>query len=385
MAAADVQRQTPDMADDHGQGLPDPRALAVAQALQRQLPDTAEVVLFGSRASGDWRPWSDIDLAVIDVDRDRAKELDAWDLALTETKSLYPKGWSPSIQITHLPRSEFEKFRTSLPHIAGQVQRWGLTATGNHFPPMLQDNPWPGVQALLQAAQEQLNSAVALLRNNSKGTALFHAHVALGIMLKAALGASRIDFRKIHGLADLSRYLGAESHGATWWGDELSLAQLTELSDFRLPSLYAGANKKWPQDPPEEIVGAAQQVCSRLADHILEHLGQTPRDVKYDHWLKNEPFGGVESIPLPPFPYLTEADQVTIGVLRTFLDGMVPSNELERIANAWQENRPPPDALVRIRNVQTNPSEWRRWLSLSATDSGSDTPSPRQEPSPPDT
>ena len=182
-------------------------------------------------------------------------------------------------------------------------------------------------------------------------------------MLKAALGAPRVDFRKIHGLADLSRYLGAESHGATWWGDELSLAQLQELSDFRLPSLYAGAHKKWPQDPPEEIVGATQQVCGRLADHILEHLGKTPRDVKYEHWLKNEPFGGVESIPLPPSPYLTEADQVTIGVLRTFLDGMLPSDELERIANAWQENRPPPDALVRIRNVQTNPSEWRRWLS----------------------
>ena len=370
----------PDTTEDHGQ--PDPRALAVAQALQRQLPDTAEVVLFGSRASGDWQPWSDIDLAVIDVDRDREKEFDARELALTEAKSLYPKDWSPPVQITHLPRSEFETFRTSLPHIAGQVQRWGLTATGNHFPSMPQDSPWPGVQALLQAAQDQLNSAVALLRDNNNNTALFHAHAALKIILKAALGASRVDFRKIHGLADQARCLGAESHGASWWGDELSLAQLKELSDFRLPSLYGGANKQWPQDPPDEIVGATQQVCGRLAGRILEHLGKTPGDVKYEHWLKDEPFGGVESIPLPPSPHLSEADQVTIGVLRTFLDGMLPSDDLERIANSWQENGPPSDALVRIRNVQTNPSEWRRWLSLSATDSDSDTPPPRQEPKP---
>lgn len=35
---------------------------------------------------------------------------------------------------------------------------------------------------------------------------------------------------------------------------------------------------------------------------------------------------------------------------------------------------------MRVRNVQTNPSEWRSWLSLSATDSNSDTLLPRRDP-----
>ena len=45
-------------------GAPDPRALAVAAALQRELPE-ARVLLFGSRARDDWHAESDIDLMII--------------------------------------------------------------------------------------------------------------------------------------------------------------------------------------------------------------------------------------------------------------------------------------------------------------------------------
>lgn len=47
MAAVDP----PDAAEANGRGQPDPRALAVARALQDYLPD-AEIILFGSRATG---------------------------------------------------------------------------------------------------------------------------------------------------------------------------------------------------------------------------------------------------------------------------------------------------------------------------------------------
>lgn len=48
------------------------------RALQDQLPD-AEVVLFGSWAVGTGHPWSDLDLAVIGVEPDRAQETGVWD------------------------------------------------------------------------------------------------------------------------------------------------------------------------------------------------------------------------------------------------------------------------------------------------------------------
>ena len=57
---------------EHGRGRPDPRALALAGELQDRLPD-AQVLLFGSRAMGNWQAGSDIDLAVIGSNRDTAE------------------------------------------------------------------------------------------------------------------------------------------------------------------------------------------------------------------------------------------------------------------------------------------------------------------------
>ena len=59
-------------APEYGDGAPDPRALALAGALQDRLPD-ARVLLFGSRATGAWTPGSDIDLAVIGGAKPAAK------------------------------------------------------------------------------------------------------------------------------------------------------------------------------------------------------------------------------------------------------------------------------------------------------------------------
>ena len=71
MAAA-LERFTADPTQGHGD--PDPRALALAGNLQASLPD-AQVLLFGSRAIGNWQSGSDIDLVVIGGDRDSCSVL----------------------------------------------------------------------------------------------------------------------------------------------------------------------------------------------------------------------------------------------------------------------------------------------------------------------
>lgn len=91
--------QTVDLA--YGQGVADPRALA--------LPD-AQVVLFGSRAIGDWQPGSDIDLAVIGGDRAAAEE------AIAQLRS---QAAHAHAQLFHFTHAEFNELRVSLPHIAG--------------------------------------------------------------------------------------------------------------------------------------------------------------------------------------------------------------------------------------------------------------------------
>lgn len=69
MAVVAVPLQTPITAVDIEQGQPDPRALAVAQEIQSWLPEV-EVILVGSRATGTWRPRSNIDLALIGISPD---------------------------------------------------------------------------------------------------------------------------------------------------------------------------------------------------------------------------------------------------------------------------------------------------------------------------
>lgn len=66
MADTILEQQQQVVELEYGHGVPDPLALTVAAELQAQLPDT-EVLLFGSRAIGNWRPESDIDLAAIEM------------------------------------------------------------------------------------------------------------------------------------------------------------------------------------------------------------------------------------------------------------------------------------------------------------------------------
>ena len=295
MAVVEAPLQTPDTAADIGQGQPDPRALAVAQEIQSRLPE-ADGILFGSRATGTWRPRSDIDLALVGISPDTDAMLALKDQARGVAKTEYTDR-PPHIQITLIPRTDFEAHRTSFPHIAGQVQFRGLTPTGERLPALPQDNPWPGVQEKLQAVQSHLMRSLRALGAGDPADALFHAQEALEFCLKAALGANRLPFDKHHDLegfaADLSEVR------SEWMEGMLPPAQLLELSKFREQAIYGGRSKKWPSNDPEEIVEAVQRICGELASHILKHLGKSPRDVKYEHWLSNEPLGGMEATPIP--------------------------------------------------------------------------------------
>ena len=372
MAAVERPLQTSDTAEaESGLGQPDPRALAVARALQDQLPDTQQVVLFGSRATGFWESHSDIDLAVLGAPSDLQTVGEMGELARIEADAVYSP--SPSIQITPLSWPEFEEGRSSYPHVAGQVQLWGLTTTGDHLPPMPQDNPWPGVQGLLQASQWHLEAALAHAGDNRMHFALFHALSAMETAAKASLGAHRIRFDH----HDLNGFVaGLPDDLQVWMDSKISHSQRKALVDFRNPSLYDRIAEKWPPDPPEEIVATAQQVCSGLAKHVLGCVGKTPRDVKYDHWLSDGSLGGLESVPVLGYrSLLTEPEQMAIGALHVMLGDVLPLADLGRIEYAWRRRGLPDDVAVRIGAVMAKPAAWRTLLPDEFND-GSEPESP---------
>ena len=353
MAVVEVPLQTPGTAVDIGQGHPDPRALAVAQEIQSWLPE-AEVILFGSRATGTWRPRSDIDLALIGISPDTDIMLALKDQAHAIAETKYTDR-PPHIQITLITQPNFEAHRTSLPHIAGQVQFRGLTPTGERLPAIPQDNPWPGVQEKLQAVQSHLMRSLRDLGAGNPADALFHAQEVLEICLKAALGTNQFPLDKHHDLEDLAADL---SEGCSEWMEGmLAPAQLLELSKFREQAIHSGRSEKWPSNDPEEIVGVAQRICGELEGHILKHLGKSLRDVKYEYWLSDGPLGRMESTSIPA--HLSSEDWQKIGSLEALLStNTLSQDQIEQIESNWIRNGPLQDSFERIGGVLNNPDTW---------------------------
>ena len=367
MTTINVQSATPPPVVTHGQGQPDSRALAVAQALQERLPDT-QVVLFGSRATGTWHPWSDLDLAVIGAAKDREVEFRLQDAAAAIAQGLYDA--PPSVQVFPFPRTEFEEFRTSLPHIAGQVQRRGLTPSGEHLPPMSQDNPWPGIQIRLQSTRRHLEQALRGFGHESLDAAVFSAHAALENGIKAALSAVGVDFPNTHKLVELTSRM-PDTH-RPWLEGMMSDVQLAELSSYREQVQYSGEDIPWPTYSAEAILRNVQQVCGNLAGHVLSEMGKSPRDVGYAKWMGDGPLAGWELLPLDYFSQAEAEERRLTGqaarTLRVLLGDVLEPAALDQIETAWLTGGLPADFEQGIKTVLQFPGKWHILLPDDAPD-----------------
>ncbi len=372
--------QTVDLA--YGQGVADPRALALAGNLQARLPD-AQVVLFGSRAIGDWQPGSDIDLAVIGGDRAAAEE------AIAQLRS---QAAHAHAQLFHFTHAEFNELRVSLPHIAGQVQRHGLTAAGKHLPTMDQDNPWPGVQGLLHAARRKLDTALIVFGTQpTTGEIVLSAHAALERCLKAAQGAERVDFRKHlhrdaqHNLCALADLLSARQYANLT--AIIPVDYLQQLDAYQSTALYEHDNRvQWPTTDNPTLLAAVQRASLCLADHVLATLGKTPRDVGYEHRVGDDALGGFGTVAFDHYAHaqlgLRERQHIVnaerVDVLNTLLGNRLTESQLDRVESNWYTHNAPDDAAKRIGAVIVDPSAWLGLLVKTGyRETDGDTPPPK--------
>ena len=365
-----LEQFTADRSPD--QGGPDPRALALAGELQARLPG-AQVLLFGSRAMGNWMPSSDIDLAVIGGDRDAAEET----LAQIRGQVVQPYADLPSAQIFHFTRVEFDRCRTSLPHVAGQVQRHGLTPTGDHLPHMKQDDTWEGVKDLLQPGRRYLKYAlVAFGSNEAEGDAIMAAHNALERYVKAVLGAANLDFFTIikgnadrHKLTRLADLLPAEPHDILV--EAVPASHLRQLDAYYKTARYSQDSQvEWPVLPTATLIGSARQGCLGMADYALALTGKTSREIGYGEYLGDDALGGLGTVPLGYYAHRKLSDrekqQFTqdgrelerIDALRTVLGNALTDSQLARVEAQWHKFGAPVDAIPRITAVMVDPEAW---------------------------
>lgn len=108
-------------------GAPDPLGLAVAQEMQERLP-SAEVILLGSRAAGDHRPDSDVDLMAVCPGEDAAREVNR-----TLRQLLEGKHEAPVVNVTTITKGEFVRTAPLGQSFAGQAARHGVSPEGRRL------------------------------------------------------------------------------------------------------------------------------------------------------------------------------------------------------------------------------------------------------------
>ncbi len=193
------------MADTTTRLLPDLRACAVARAVGDVAhPDT--VILFGSRARGDFTPDSDIDLLIITGHRHKSRDEYQRNSAAAHSKAREVYGHSVGVDLVHLTEEEFHYCRRARNHVAGQAVRDGFDVNGEK---VTYDNPdptnWPDIRQRIINAERELRALEILVEGNAdQETIGFHAQQAIENALKGWISALDDEYRNTHDLADLA-------------------------------------------------------------------------------------------------------------------------------------------------------------------------------------
>ena len=216
---------------------PDPKACAVARAVG-EVVHPAQVILFGSRARGDFTPDSDIDLLIIGsgaVDQQTYQRTSA--AAHRKVEELY--GGSIDVDLVRMSEGAFHDGRRARNHVAGQAVRDGLDAKGDK---VTYDNPqptnWPDIQQRIANTERELGVLKILVEANAAQEAIgFHAQQALENVLKGWISALDADYRNTHDLTKLIAIV--RQHPAE--NDTAAGEQLAWLTEYAVRYRYAGA------------------------------------------------------------------------------------------------------------------------------------------------
>ncbi len=221
---------------------PDPVALAAAEAAQQAVsPDT--VILFGSRARGDHRPNSDLDLLVVCAD-DVVFPVARATKAVKAHFELNPPRLAADV--VPIRKDKFDYCRRAKNHVAGQAMRDGIIMGGENIDPnpACDDYPdnWPDVKERLQAAYRHLGAFTREIEHDDGEQEMygFHAQQAIENAIKAWLSAADLDYRRVHDLAETAETLLNDP------GESGTLAS----ARLRLLMDYTSYEK---EDPPGEV------------------------------------------------------------------------------------------------------------------------------------
>lgn len=248
-------------------------AREVAQAVYEEVRPAA-VILFGSRARGDHRADSDIDLLVITPD-----DADAKSWFINASAAAYRKldehgGLRIGVDVVQLSASRFAYCRRAKNHVAGQALRDGVIVSEEGFDLAAgngQPSNWPDIEQRFIAATRNIVSMINLIETNSPQEDIgFHAQQTVENALKAWISALDDEYTNIHDisiLAAIVRRHPAEidqpAGEALWW-----------LTKYAVTYRYEGARVE--MEDQHALLAAVTELVYEISDRIRALTGDTP-------------------------------------------------------------------------------------------------------------
>ena len=260
----------------------DPKAIAVARAVQDAAPADAVIFLFGSRARGDYRQRSDIDLMMLVPDRDASgteTSAAARRTALDAAAKEY--GRSIEVDVLQLDHPRFRRCRRAVNHVAYDITRDGIPMTQIPFSaidPNADDDDdypdnWPDISERLRDALRAFSYMRYDLADGAEKYLGRNAQETLEHSYKALISALGVSYPRTHSLRELEAQLNQLSvrHGVH------IPPSLSWLDNFAGGERY-GAPPPLPISP-QDFFEQVEQVKNDIIARVYEITGTTEADL----------------------------------------------------------------------------------------------------------
>ena len=246
----------------------DVNALAVGQAVLRDT-DAADVILFGSRARGDYHKDSDVDILLVHTNRQndeiRSKAYCAADAAV---KTLY--GMFLPVDFVWFTPKEFERLRRSVNSVAAIATEEGITMdgqpAGDEYPNDDEDysSEWDMTEQRCYHAKSHLHTLRVVIDNHGTGIMVSQqAHQTLEHAMKALISARIRRYPHHHNLVDLEDYMRRADRGFT----DLLESPLEALNDYggglKYDGPYAALGDR--NELYQKVLNDTRQIFRRVA------------------------------------------------------------------------------------------------------------------------
>ncbi len=252
----------------------DRRVHRVAQAIA-EAARPLSLYLFGSRARGDYRPDSDIDLLLV---TSNACNMQSYAHACQAARRALRTAYGRALNLDLLPLTQAEclTMARARNHVVRQARREGVLMYGASLPPYDENEPaenWPDALERMEAAQSALDTMPDLFDNPAADRWFgFLGRQALENALQGYLAVLDVQYDYTHNLLALIDQVNAADYAL---GDDAPLPDWLEwLNFYAVKYRYAGARKGGIADR-RAFYREIQNVVASIRQRILALTGRS--------------------------------------------------------------------------------------------------------------